>query len=418
MTYNIQVVFDTNRERTPQKIIDEINENNCNLQRIENLYSFQFDLLDFQHAIEILSQVPSTSPVPELKPYLKNVKGHFEELSSLKDYFKKFTSSDLRRKTMEDIGVGISSLFMNKSFIIDWRDISQIPQDHFPKGKKGKKADFIGFRGDLRYYFEAKGRTSKNSINSAIANAKKQLGNIRYSGETKLAFVTYISRDYLDFPSTLFVSDPPIEDGIDLDINTVRMLHYQNILNYSGFLATSRVYSKLVSGIMKNKQTMSEKQSHSFSSMPIEKDLLKVLSAFEKESATMERRKINNFEFLGKSDQYLTQDDTYHFFRGVDYNIIKNAVALDFSFTQLKDEIVMKDGKASIFSDGSILHITRESDNIKQKPIKVDNQQQELLASNVLKNKLENSYLSYCTSDNSDEQKEKERNFVYAYLTH
>jgi hypothetical protein len=359
MTYNIQVVFDTNRNRTPQKIIDEINENNYKLQRIDDIYSFQFDLLDFQHAIEILSQVPPTSPVPELKPYLKNVKGHFEELSSLKDYFKKFTSSDLKRKTMEDIGVGISSLFMSKSFIIDWRDMSQIPKDHFPKGKKGKKADFIGFRGDLRYYFEAKGRTSKNSINSAIANAKTQLGNIQYSGETKMAFVTYIPCDDLDFPPTLFVSDPPREEGIDIDINTVRMLHYQNILNYSGFLATSRVYSKLVSEIMKNKQSMSEKRS--FSSMPIEKNLFKIHATFEKESASMERRKINNFEFLGKSTQYQNNDEVYTFFRGVDYNIIKKAVVLEYGINQLNDKVIVDEGKASIFSDGTVFAIDYES---------------------------------------------------------
>lgn len=360
MTFNIQVTFDTNRERTPQKIINEIIESNHSLTKNDDVFSFKFDMLDFQHAIEILSQVPKDSSVPHLKMNILGTMAILGELSSLAEYFRKFKQEDQKRQSMENFGVGFASLFMNKSFKIDWRDMSYIPKEHFPVGKRVKKADFIGYRTDSRYYFEAKGSTSANYAKIGMKKAKEQLENIRYTAETKMAFVTYIPCDDLDFPPTLFISDPPIEDGIDLDINMVRMLHYQKILYYSGFSTTAQVYSKLVSEIMKNKQSMSEERS--FSSIPIEKNLFKIHATFEKESASMERRKINNFEFLGKSTRYQNNNEVYTFFRGVDYNIIKKAVVLEYGINPLHDEVIENDRrKTSIFSDGTIFVVDYEN---------------------------------------------------------
>jgi hypothetical protein len=366
MTYKLQVAIDTNRDKTPQKIIDQIFANRQYLKKIDDFHFFEFNLIDFQHAIEILSDF--TPSEANLKPYIKHAKADLEELSSLSEYFRKFDHEDLKRNTMENIGVGIASLFMNTSFKIDWRDMSHIPKEHFPKGKREKKADFIGYSADLRYYFEAKGSTSANYVKKGMEKAKAQLENIQYTAETKIALVIYIPCDHLDFPPTLFVSDPSIETGIDLDINMVRMLHYQKILRYSGFSTTLLAYSKLVREIIKNKQTTSDRKARVFSEMPVEKNLSRVHSAFEKESATMERRKINNLEFLGKSDQYRTDDGIYTFFRGVDYNIIKKAVVLEYGIKQLHDDVILDEGKASIFSDGTVLAI--EYDNKSKNPVK------------------------------------------------
>jgi hypothetical protein len=415
MTYNIQVAFDTDERRTPQRIIKEIKDTNQSLTRTGDIFSFTFDLSDFQHAIEILSQTSPDSPVPHLKPYIQYAKADLGELTSLSDYFQKFKQEDLKRKSMENIGVGLSSLFMNKSFKIDWRDMSHIPKEHFPRGKRVKKADFVGFREDLRYYFEAKGTTLKKSINPGITKAKNQLRNIRYPSETKMAFVSYIPCDDLDFPPTLFISDPPVEEGIDLDIYLVRMLHYHDVLKYSGFSTALQTYSKIIREFMKKKRNESDKMMADFSSKSLERLLKKISIEFDKERGSMERRLINNFSFIGNSAQYRTQDDNYTFFRGVNYNIIKKAVVLDFSFEQLKDEIVIDEGKGSVFSDGTILHITRDSDKSRRKPPVVDKPREALIAYKALENSKSNSSHSFNTSHrNSNEQRVKEKILVRA----
>ena len=201
MTYQVQVSFDLDRQRTPQRIIDEINKNNTSLRKIADLSVFEFDLSDFQHAIEILSQV-SPDRLPHLKPYIKYAKADLEELSSLTEYFRKYDQSDNRRKSMENIGVGLSSLFMNKSFLIDWRDISHIPKDHFPKGKRIQKVDFIGYRGDLRYYYEAKG-TTRGNILPKKDKAKLQLGNIIFNAEYKNGIYHIYPLRFTRFPSDI-----------------------------------------------------------------------------------------------------------------------------------------------------------------------------------------------------------------------
>lgn len=414
MTYNIQVAFDTDRKRTPQRIIREIKEYNHSLSKTGDIFSFTFDLSDFQHAIEILSQVPPNRSVPHLKPYIQHAKADFGELASLSEYFHKFNDEDLKRNTMENIGVGLASLFMNKSFRIDWRDMSHIPKEHFPKGKKVKRADFIGFRGDLRYYFEAKGRTSKSSVSSAITNAKLQLRNIRFTAETKMAFVSYIPCDNLDFPPTLFVSDPPVDEGIDLDINMVRMLHYQNILNYSGFSVTSQTYAKLIRKFTKKKQMEFEGLSNKVSMRPIERSLKTLQKEFDRESTSMEMRTINNSRFIGTSARYETLDEGYTFFRGVNFEIIRKAVILDYTFDQLKDEVIVENGKASIFSDGTILHITRDSDKSKRKSPPLEKTPQESLVYKTPVRYNSNPSFTYSHSYNSNEQKEKEKILVRA----
>lgn len=375
MTYQLQVQIDINRKRTPQKIINQIVANKEYFKKTNDQYYFEFNLIDFQHAIEILSDVDPKKPIPHLKPYIKHAKADLEELSSLSEYFYKFDHEDLKRNTMEGIGVGIASLFMNTSFKIDWRDMSHIPKEHFSIGKKKKKADFIGYSSGSRYYFEAKGSTSASYVKIGMEKAKNQLANIQYNAETKIALITYIPCDDIDFPPTLFLSDPPVDDGIDLDVNFVRMLHYQKILKYAGFLKTSAFYSKLVTEIIHYRQKYQDKISFDFRSMPIEKNLSKTFTEFQKESALMERRNINRSEFIGISNQYSSEDGVFTFFRGVDFNIIRHAIALEFKIAPLKDEIIADEGKASIFSDGTILFndfIGKSGDRKKGLPEKPD----------------------------------------------
>jgi len=412
MTYEIQVAFDTDRSRTPQRIIDEITNNNHSLIKISDIRIFNFDLTDFQHAIEILSQVP-VDTLPHLKPYIKYAKADLEELSSLTEYFHKFQQEDLKRKSMENIGVGISSLFMNKSFKIDWRDMSHIPKEHFPKNKRIKKADFIGFHENLRYYFEAKGTTLKNNVNRGIAKAKEQLGNLHHAAETKMAFVSYIPCDNLDFPPTLFISDPPSDEEIDLDVNIVRMLHYQNVLGFSGFSTTFQSYSKLVRESIKKRQFEAAGLSENFSLRLMERLKLKVQTDFERESSSMQRLRMNNLEFIGNTAFYRSQEDGYSFFRGVNYDIMKKAIVLDYSFNPLRNENIINEGKVSIFSDGTVLHITRESDK-KRKPVSINKPPQETLVrkfSAWSRSSLSNSYRS---SSDSNQHEEKEKILVLA----
>ena len=411
MTYQVQVSFDLDRQRTPQRIVDEIHQKNNLLRTIADLSVFEFDLSDFQHAIEILSQVPPDT-LPHLKPYIKYAKADLEELSSLTEYFRKFDQSDIKRKSMENIGVGLSSLFMTKSFQIDWRDISHIPKEHFPRGKKIKKADFIGYRGNLRYYYEAKG-TTRGIIRSKKDKAKEQLANIIFNAETKMAFITYIPRGSLDFPPTLFIADPSGEENVDLDINMVRMLHYQNVLLYANFSHTYSIYTKLVKEVIKNKGHDSA-DSISKDSKKID-DLSKQLhSVFSQEFDSMERRKIHQMEFVGKSDSYQTNDDIYTFFRGIEMNIINKAIHFDYSIDPLKDQIILGTGKSSIFSDGTILLITRKSDDKARKLPVLDKSNQNPQTNTPVKNSMWTRHAFHRSSDYSNKQNEKEKVLVYA----
>jgi hypothetical protein len=88
-------------------------------------------------------------------------------------------------------------------------------------------------------------------------------------------------------------------------------------------------------------------------------------------------------------------------------NIINKAITFDYSINQLKDQIILDNGKSSIFSDGTIFHVEKESGEDKGKfPLqKKDNWiWNKQITSQITKDKMMSSISNY---GKKSSQKEK-----------
>jgi hypothetical protein len=128
MSFILIVNFDKNT--IPEKLMSEIITNNPNLRKTdEHQYVFDFELLDFQHALIELTPFPPDEA--HIKLYLQFTHVILKDLNSLSEYSEKFCLADHKRMTMEPLGVSFSSLFMVKSFGIKWQHIAHLPQEFY-----------------------------------------------------------------------------------------------------------------------------------------------------------------------------------------------------------------------------------------------------------------------------------------------
>ena len=230
----------------PSALLNEIENQNPNLNNLVNdIYEFEFNENEFLHASLILSN-NQTNFGYNIGYYLQSAYYILQGLTPPPDQYiiLDIGSTDFKKRAAEDFGVGISSLFMHKSFGINWQNISQIPANQkFSKFRP----DFVAIEGDRKFIFEAKGTTQAHKISEFMGKAVQQAKSYTGSAVSKLAFVSYFPNSRKIFPSFTFISDPTIqEDFHELDRWFITMAHYVKVLKICGFTGSYQPFINVI----------------------------------------------------------------------------------------------------------------------------------------------------------------------------
>lgn len=338
---NIQDALDNNRD---------IFDNDWRLWELDQkVYIFEFDETEFVHAFKLLGK-NHTKSAYNIRYYLNNVRFWLSEMPY--DPYLVIDSGDreVKKNASEDLGVGLSSLLMVKSFGVEWPTISPIPQN---RKLSRFTPDYVAFSGDEKYVFECKGTTQPHRISKIMGKALEQAKSYRGSAITKLAFVSYFPNNTKIFPTFVFVADPPLTNDLPIvDRWHALMFHYKKVLEFSNFEDTLSVFMDLLKEEVRMKIS-NEKESKKFEQLKI--DLVEI---FEKEIENLDKNEFYEKEFRGRLLDTQISNKPVRIFSGVAKNIIKRIMNLETDFEFLENNLI--DGetrKVSIFSDGTILDI-------------------------------------------------------------
>jgi len=266
--------------------------------------------------------------------------------------------TDFKKRASEDFGVGIASLFMHRSFGINWQNISQIPAN-----KKFSKfrPDFIAIENDRKFIFEAKGTTQAHKISEFMGKAVQQAKSYRGSAVSKLAFVSYFPNSRKIFPSFIFLSDPPIqEDFHELDKWFITMTHYVKVLKICGFTKSYQPFIDVI--IHKFRLEKEEEWAYRYS-INLEKYKRILSESFSEDYQILEKVQFMDRDFIGKYVAKKVKVGTHEIsvFFGVDEKIIKSIISLKVDIPVIENEVIDEGKmKVSVFSDGTIMEVMIE----------------------------------------------------------
>lgn len=347
MKQKIIVCFD--KITIKKELLNLILKSNLSLKHLfNNYYEFEYDPVEFSHALSLFSK--KSNPLEyHLSYYINAANLIFENISNLGEYSKHITDRDRKRKSMEDIGVSLSSLFMVKAFGIRWQNIAHVPSD---SKLEQITPDFIALHGDSRYYFEAKGTTNYQSISKFLKKAHEQVKSITEASVAKLAFVSYIPLETISPPPTMFVSDPvmPHLEGLKEDV--VQKLHFLNVLKYSNFEKTYPIYRKLLKELLYQKYQKREEIGDNREKIDSLKK--KIQKSFNNDLKGLSHFKLNNMDFIGKYTVLDFENGYFKIFQGIEQTIITRIVNFDQDIPFITSKRGIKDVQTSIFSDGTI----------------------------------------------------------------
>ena len=348
------------KDTISQDLFSEIENQNSNLTNIGNdIYEFEFDEIELLHASSILNNNQSNLGY-DIGYYLQSAYNILYRLAHHPDQYiiLDIGSPDFKKRTSEDFGVGISALFMHKSFGINWQNISQIPANQkFSKFRP----DFIAIEGNRKFIFEAKGTTQAHKVSEFMGKAVQQAKSYSGSAVSKLAFVSYFPNSRKIFPSFIFLSDPPIqEDFHELDRWFITMTHYIKILKLCGFTRSSQPFIDVI--IHKFKLEKEEERPHRYS-MNLEKYKGVLLESFSKDYQMLEKVQFMDRDFIGKyiAKKVKVGAHEVSLFLGVDEKIIRNIISLNVDIPVIENKVIDEDQKkVSVFSDGTIIEVRIE----------------------------------------------------------
>ena len=322
----------------------------------DDILVFRIDPIEFTHAYQLLGE-SSTRFGNDLQLYLGTVNTFFRNINHDGLLTLGFGDSDFKRKVSEDLSVGISSLFMVKSFGIKWETIAQIPSN---KKLSKFRPDFEGFSAENdRYLWESKGRTSPSTILNAINKAINQVKSYPEKAKHKFAIITYFSTDDRAFPSKTFVIDPQLPDILLPDMETAKYLHYIKVLEFSGFLEAKKAYIDYLFLMFRKKLSLRGTDTWQYNQR-INDKIGFISSAIDRIREDYEQTIINNYTFLCKTTEIEHEDTIYIIKRGVMdsvLNSLSNGLVPDLN---VQNYLNSAEG-VSIFSDGTFFNISVEA---------------------------------------------------------
>ena len=352
-------------------VLQRIYSANTQLQPVEqNICVFEFDAITFTHALMLLGQNGNRFGY-DLSLYLNTVVYFFNNSTVSINGLIVINqgSSDFKKRLSEDLGVAISSLFMNQSFQVKWETITQIPQNR----KLSKKTpDFLGFNlNGERYIYESKGTTQPQNIESIMAKALEQSKSYPETATGKFAIVSYFPTGDKNMPSFTFIADPPISNIFLPERDNSLLLHYTYVLSFAGLDNTLRSYNNMLGEKFKlDRQDYQDRTSFSFSqNLGLDRFRNSVIQTFEEERPTTETLIWRNRNYIGR---YLNvPDGRTRLFLGVHLETIEQIIQLDTNIQEVEN-IRVREGEEeiSIFSDGTIFKFQAYSAENKRFPTK------------------------------------------------
>jgi len=355
-----KMIVKLDKETIPTTIINEIENRNSNLKNMEyDIYNFEFDETELLHASLILNN-NQRSLGYDIGYYLQSAYYILQRLPQSPNQYLVLDvgPSDFKKRASEDFGVGISSLFMHKSFGVRWQNISQIPANQkFSKFRP----DFIAIEDNRKFIFEAKGTTQAHKISEFMGKAVQQAKSYSGSAVSKLAFVSYFPNSRKIFPSFIFLSDPPIqEDFHELDRWYITMTHYLRVLKICGF---TKSYQPFIDAIINKFRLEKEEEWPYGHSINLEKSKRILSESFSDDYQQLEKVQFMGRYFIGK---YLAKKvkvgaHEVSVFFGVDEKLIKNIISLNVDIPVIENKVIDDDKKkVSVFSDGTIMEVMIE----------------------------------------------------------
>jgi hypothetical protein len=210
-----------------------------------DVFVFEFTLQELMHAQALLTQHIEFYG-NDLSTYLPSAITHFNRTGPDCEITFNMGGADFKKRMSEDMGVAISSLFMNQAFGIKWQTILQIPPNKKLTYSK-TRPDFQGTDPSGKMYlFEAKGTTSLTKVEGAIAKGIEQVKGYPLQADGKYVIASYFSGDATTFPSTAFVIDPPSKLDPITDPVIASGLHYVRVLEFMGLRAQAEAYREVV----------------------------------------------------------------------------------------------------------------------------------------------------------------------------
>lgn len=350
------VYFDTST--IDISLMHQIYSTNSQLRPIEqNIYIFEFDAIVFTHALMLLGQNSNRFGY-DLSLYLNTVVKFFGKTSASLSGLIVIDegSTDFRKRISEDLGVGISSLFMVQSLSLKWETITQIPRN---KKLSNKTPDFLGFdSNDKRFIYESKGTTRPDTVESAMNKALEQSKGYPESAVGKFAIVSYFPAGSKIIPPFTFIADPPITDIFQPDKENSILLHYTYVLGFVGLENTLQAYQNLL--VEKFKLDRQDGNERNLPLLPrnlgIQRFLDRIRSRFEQEIETRERIGWRNRTFIGRFLD--APDGRNRVFLGVHLETIEQVLRLDTNIQEFQDTRIREaEEEISVFSDGTMLRI-------------------------------------------------------------
>ncbi len=341
------------------RLEQQIRSNHAGLTRIDgNVNITAFDSLTFGHASLLLGQHPNRFGY-DLSMYLSTLRLFFQRTGQGGFLTLASGSSDFKRRMSEDIGVGLASLFMVRSFRIKWETIAQIPQN---RKLSRYTPDFLCFTNNgERFVFEAKGTTQSDKIENVMNKALTQSKSYSEDAQNKFAIVSYFPSSGKQVPPFTFVADPAISDILLPDQEHALLLHYIKALEYSGLRQSRAAYEKLLAAAFEIERKGKGTITSMHRSLWLRGEVDKGLAAYEAEIEKGDKVTWKNRVFVGRFLEAKNQGEEITVFLGVDKDLIRQTLSLepDVHF-MAGDRVEDEKQRASIFTDGTILMVTGE----------------------------------------------------------
>lgn len=355
----IQIIRKTmvrlDNETIPESVIQKLNSNKKFKNFSENIYIFEFDDVEFSHALELLGKNPNRFG-SDLQDYLNGALFRLGKIPTNPYVTIDFGTQDFKRRASEDFGVGFSSLFMVELFNLGWESISQIPRNK----NISKFADFMAISGNDTHIFESKGTTQAHKISEVMNKAIEQAKSHGNSMASKFAFVSYFPNNKKNFPPFMFISDPPLTEDSFMNKEYTLMLHYKNVLEYSQFKDTMQKFINLLK--QKIRIDLLEKDVYILK-LEREKNKFERLKGdlngtFEKDFEKLDKMKYNDLEFVGKYIKQERGELSIKLFMGIETKILRKIMGLQTDIKFLENGFFENgERKTSIFSDGTIFDV-------------------------------------------------------------
>jgi hypothetical protein len=144
-------------------------------------------------------------------------------------FFCRRMGSEHRRRVAEAVGVGIGILFMQKTFDLNWEEISEVEGS-------SRRPDYRVTSEGREMVFECKGTFNHKTQRTQITSGVEQKNARLLPAVTTARFVISTLISNADLGSSLVVADPPGSDQSESSRYELQVLkHYTRLCKYAGF---------------------------------------------------------------------------------------------------------------------------------------------------------------------------------------